>query len=198
MGTRQMPELQESAIEQIIGQIRTESVDFSFGEILNLHTDKEIIIRPEYQRLFRWSPEQRSKLVESILLELPIPQIFLVESEEGILELIDGLQRISSVLHFLEGASIGLEPLTLTGCDIITGVNGLKFDDLPVYYRMKIKRSPIRATIIKKQSKSFVKYQLFMRLNTGGALLSAQEIRNCSSRMVDGGEEFYSFLQKMS
>ena len=77
-------------------------------------------------------------------------------------------------------------------------VNGLKFEDLPVYYRMKIKRSPIRATIIKKQSPSFVKYQMFMRLNTGGSLLSAQEIRNCSSRMVDGGEEFYSFLQTLS
>ena len=123
-----MPELDESLIEQVIGQVRTESVDFSFGEILNLHADKEIIIRPEYQRLFRWSLEQRSKLVESILLELPIPQIFLVESEDGVLELIDGLQRISSVLHFIEASAIDLEPLTLTGCDIITDINGLCFE----------------------------------------------------------------------
>ena len=58
-------------------EIRTTAVDFSFGELLNLHRDAEIVIRPEYQRLFRWSNEQRSRLIESILLGLPIPPIFL-------------------------------------------------------------------------------------------------------------------------
>ena len=62
-------------------EIRTTAVDFSFGELLNLHNDKEIVIRPEYQRLFRWSNEQRSRLIESIILGLPIPPIFLIEGE---------------------------------------------------------------------------------------------------------------------
>ena len=88
-------------------EIRTESVDFSFGELLNLHKDGEIVIRPEYQRLFRWTYEQRSRLIESILLKLPIPPIFLIEDENGILELIDGLQRTSSVLQFMEHDAIG-------------------------------------------------------------------------------------------
>lgn len=179
-------------------EIRTTAVDFSFGELLNLHKDSEIVIRPEYQRMFRWTTEQRSRLIESIILGLPIPPIFLVEGEEGILELIDGLQRTSSVLQFLDHTSIDEPELTLTGCDILDDLNGHTFNSLPLQVRMKIKRTPIRATIINRTGDQFVKYEMFKRLNTGGSLLSAQEIRNCSSRMVDGGSEFYDAIQSMA
>ncbi len=179
-------------------EIRTTTVDFSFGELLNLHNDKEIVIRPEYQRLFRWSNEQRSRLVESIILGLPIPPIFLVEGNDGVLELIDGLQRTSCVLQFLDHNAIGEPELVLTGCDIINQLNGKIFNELPVAVRLKVKRSPIRATIINKSGDAFVKYEMFKRLNTGGSLLSAQEIRNCSSRMVDGGDVFYDAIQEMA
>jgi hypothetical protein len=179
-------------------EIRTTAVDFSFGELLNLHNDKEIVIRPEYQRLFRWTNEQRSRLIESIILGLPIPPIFLVEGQTGILELIDGLQRTSSVLQFLDHNAIGEEELRLVGCDIITDLNSKTFSDLPVAVRLKIKRSPIRATIINKSGDTFVKYEMFKRLNTGGSLLSAQEIRNCSSRMAEGGDIFYDAIQEMA
>lgn len=179
-------------------EIRSTAVDFSYGELLNLHNDKEIIIRPEYQRLFRWSNEQRSRLIESILLGLPIPPIFLIENEDGILELIDGLQRTSSVLQFLDNQAISQPELRLEGCDIIKSLNGLTFHDLPTSLRLKLKRSPIRATIINKSGDPIVKYEMFKRLNTGGSLLSAQEIRNCSSRMIDGGDSFYESIQEMA
>lgn len=179
-------------------EIRTEAIDFSFGEILNLHKDNEIVIRPEYQRLFRWSQVQRSRLIESILLRLPIPPIFLVEDESGVLELIDGLQRISSVLQFLDHKAIDEPELVLKGCDIIKEINGKTFNDFPISIRLAIKRTPIRAVIIKRSGSEFVKYELFKRLNTGGSLLSAQEIRNCSSRMVSGGADFYEQLQGMA
>lgn len=179
-------------------EIRTTAVDFSFGELLNLHNDKEIIIRPEYQRLFRWTNEQRSRLIESIILGLPIPPIFLIEGTDGVLELIDGLQRTSSVLQFLDHSAINEPELILSGCDILTSLNGLRIDDLPTTVRLKIKRSPIRATIINKSGDTFIKYEMFKRLNTGGALLSAQEIRNCSSRMVEGGDVFYDSIQEMA
>lgn len=179
-------------------EIRTTAVDFSFGELLNLHNDKEIVIRPEYQRLFRWSQEQRSRLIESIILGLPIPPIFLVEGPFGVLELIDGLQRTSSVLQFLDHNAIGEPELELVGCDIIDELNGKTFSGLPLAVRLKIKRSPIRATIINKSGDAFVKYEMFKRLNTGGSLLSAQEIRNCSSRMIDGGGVFYDAIQEMA
>ncbi len=179
-------------------EIRTTAVDFSFGELLNLHNDKEIIIRPEYQRLFRWTNEQRSRLIESIILGLPIPPIFMIEGESGVLELIDGLQRTSSVLQFLDHSAINEPNLVLSGCDLLSDLNGLCVDDLPTTIRLKIKRSPIRATIINKSGDAFVKYEMFKRLNTGGALLAAQEIRNCSSRMVEGGDEFYDAIQEMA
>jgi hypothetical protein len=179
-------------------EIRSTAVDFSFGEILNLHRDGEIIIRPEYQRLFRWSNEQRSRLIESVLLSLPIPPIFLIENDNGVLELIDGLQRTSSILQFLDHDAIDQPELTLIGCDILLSLNGMTYNDLPTVQRLKIKRSPIRATIINKTGDQFVKYEMFKRLNTGGSLLSAQEIRNCSSRMIDGGARFYEFIQELA
>lgn len=177
-------------------EIRSTAVDFSFGEILNLHNDDEIVIRPEYQRLFRWSNSQRSRLIESILIGLPIPPIFLIEDKDGILELIDGLQRTSSVLQFLDHSAIEEPELVLEGCEFLTDINGKTYKQLPTVQKLKIKRSPIRATIINRSGSSFVKYEMFKRLNTGGSLLAAQEIRNCSSRMVDGGEEFYNLLQR--
>ncbi|MEG4009228.1 DUF262 domain-containing protein [Microcoleus sp. Pol11C1] len=77
----------EEIIDQKIGEVRTEALDFSFGEIVNLYKSKELIIQAEYQRLFRWSDQQKSRLIESIILELPIPQIFVIENIDSVFEL---------------------------------------------------------------------------------------------------------------
>lgn len=189
----------EEEISARIGEVRTDTFDMSFGEIVNLHNNRELVIQPEYQRLFRWSNQQKSHLIESILLELPIPQIFVIENLDGVLELIDGLQRTSTVLQFIEPDSIKLEPLELEGCTLITALNGKKFHDLPMSLRLGLKRSPIRTVVIKKQSKGFLRYEMFKRLNTGGSNLEPQEIRNCSARMVgDRGVSFYSFIVKLT
>lgn len=193
-----MPTLDE-VIEQRIGEVRTEAIDISFGEIVNLHSTHEFIIQPEYQRLFRWSNEQRSRLVESILLELPIPQIFVIENEDGVFELIDGLQRISSIIQFIEPKQLDLEPLELIGCDLIPELNGKVYDDLSLRLKLTVKRSTVRNTVIKRQSLPRLRYEMFKRLNTGGSILSAQEIRNCNARMVgERGIKFYEFLQKLA
>lgn len=184
--------------EDLDREIRCSAVDFSFGELLNLHKDREVIIQPEYQRLFRWSMEQRSRLIESILLGLPIPPIFLIENDKGVLELIDGLQRVSSVLQFLDHSAVSQPELVLIGCDIIRALNGHAFETLPPVLRLKLKRTPIRATIINRSGDPLVKYEMFKRLNTGGSLLSPQEIRNCSSRMVEGGDKFYETVQGLA
>jgi hypothetical protein len=187
----------EKIIDKTIGEVRTEALDFSFGEIVNLHSEGELIIQPEYQRLFRWSNEQRSRLIESILLELPIPQIFVIERENAVLELIDGLQRVSSVIQFINPSILENEPpLVLQGCDLVDDLNGKKFEDLPLKLKLLIKRSSVRTVVIKRQSKIFLRYTMFKRLNTGGVKLDAQEIRNCSARMVgEDGTRFYSFIQ---
>jgi len=189
----------EEEISERIGEVRTDTFDISFGEIVNLHKNKELIIQPEYQRLFRWSMQQRSHLIESILLELPIPQIFVIENPDGVLELIDGLQRTSTVLQFIEPDSLKLEPLILEGCTLVSALNGKKFHDLPLSLRLSLKRSPIRTVVIKKQSRGFLRYEMFKRLNTGGSNLEPQEIRNCSARMLgEVGVEFYNFLVRLS
>jgi hypothetical protein len=197
----------EKKIESKVGEVRTEAIDISFGELVNLHASKprELIIQPEYQRLFRWSHGQRSRLIESILLDLPIPQIFVIENDDGVLELIDGLQRISSVLHFIDYMlideavrdQVAPEPLVLTGCDLLSDLNGLKFTDLPLKLKLNLKRSSVRMVTIKKTSTHLLRYEMFKRLNTGGSELSPQEIRNCTSRMVGpSGIKFYKFLRE--
>jgi hypothetical protein len=189
----------EKQIDQKIGEVRTEPLDLSYGEIINLHANKELVIQPEYQRLFRWSAEQKSRLIESILLELPIPQIFVIENQDGIYELIDGLQRVSSVLQFVEPAQLQLEGFELQGCDIVPDLNGKKNSDLPLSLRLRLRRSTLRTIVIKRQSKSFLRYEMFKRLNTGGSILAPQEIRNCSARMLgEIGARFYAFLQGLS
>ena len=154
-----------------------------------MYDDAELEISPNYQRLFRWSLNQQSRFIESLLLGLPIPPIFAIETEERRYELIDGLQRISSYLHFIgilkNHDLYGGEKLKLTNCEIVPDLNGLTYNDLPNSLRIKVKRSYIRLYIIKRKSPPRVKYDMFKRLNTGGSLLSAQEIRNSTIRLLD-------------
>lgn len=187
----------EEIIDKRIGEIRISNLDISYSEIINLHETNEIVIHPDYQRLFRWSQGQSSRLIESILLGLPIPQIFFIENEDGILELIDGLQRVSSVIAFINPEKIDKEPLILDGCELVPELNSLRFSELPMVLKLNLKRSVCRAVIIKKQSLSELRYAMFKRLNTGGEILSHQEVRNCTSRMVgETGVKFYRFLQE--
>lgn len=195
--TTKVPSKIEEAIDKKVGEVRVEGLDLSFGEIMSLLSNKELDLYPDFQRYFRWSDEQRSRLIESILLGLPIPQLFLVETEKGVWELIDGLQRICSVIQFIQPELIELNHLQLEGCDIIPELNGLTLSNLPLSLRLKIKRSPVRTVVIKKQSTRLLRYSMFKRLNTGGEALSPQEIRNCQARMLGaGGTKFYDFLRQ--
>ena len=102
--TTVIPNLSE-IIDEKIREVRVRELDISFGELISLHEGKELIISPDYQRLFRWTEQQQSRLIESILVGLPIPPIFVVENQNGVLELVDGLQRISTVLRFMSSDS---------------------------------------------------------------------------------------------
>lgn len=184
-------------IDKKVGEVRTESLDISVGELIALHHNQELVIQPDFQRLFRWSLEQRSRLVESMLLELPIPSIFVIERENGVLELIDGLQRTSSLIQFINPQALDLDLLKLEGCDLVPELNGLSFEELPLTLRLRLKRTGIRTVVIKRQSSQFLRYEMFKRLNTGGAKLSEQDIRNVNARMIGAhGVAFYDFLTK--
>ena len=81
--------------------VRTDAYQMSIGEIVSMYDNREITIDPEFQRLFRWDVGQKSKLIESLLLGIPLPPIFVFENEDSSWELIDGLQRISTILEFM-------------------------------------------------------------------------------------------------
>lgn len=92
-----------SLIENVDRQIietRTKSLDVSLNELYDMYLNEELQIAPDYQRLFRWGEEKQSRFIESLILEMPVSPIYVVELEHGIYELIDGLQRISSYFHF--------------------------------------------------------------------------------------------------
>jgi hypothetical protein len=188
-----------NAVDEKISAVRTQSLDFSFNELADMHADGELIIDPEFQRMFRWSEGGQARFIESLLLELPIPPIFLIEREDRVYELIDGLQRISSFLHFrgqlkLDGET--LAPLVLSDCDIVTELNGKTHADLPRALEIKLKRSYIRAEILRKESDHRLRYYMFKRLNTGGERLAEQEVRNATIRLLS--EDFNNFLITLS
>jgi uncharacterized protein with ParB-like and HNH nuclease domain len=138
-----------------IDLLSTKSIDLSFNELLDMYGNKEFEIDPNYQKLLRWSDERKSKFIESLILEMPIPPIYVVENTEGTYELIDGLQRIYSYLHFrgaLEVNKVQERSLRLSGCDIVKELNGYTFGELPRAIQLKVKRKLIRVEVIRKGS----------------------------------------------
>ncbi len=179
------------AADAQVAKVRTQGKDYSFNELLSMYDDDELIIAPEYQRLYRWSIVQSSRFIESVILELPLPPIFVIEVAEGRYELIDGLQRISSYFYFrgkLLAPHRNIAPgdvLTLDGCDIVQELDGFTYASLPRALEIKLKRHTIRVEVIRKESESRIRYHMFKRLNKGGSILSEQEIRNCTIRLLD-------------
>ena len=184
-------------------EIRTDKLDMSYGEITNLYENNELVIRPEYQRLFRWTPTQKSRFIESILLGFPTPAIFVAEDEQGVWELVDGLQRISTVLEFLGVLRKEKDELfpssTLIGAGRKPRLPSLKnvtYKDLSLQARLSIKRAGCRVEVIKIGSKSTMKYDVFERLNTGGSELTPQEVRNCIFRATN--PEFVEWVDRLA
>lgn len=175
-------------VEERLRLTRTQSFDISVGEILSIRERGELVIRPEFQRLFRWSIEKQSRFIESLLLEIPVPPIFVIETDSGVYELIDGLQRITSVMNFFNEES----PLVLEGCDIVRELNGHTAPTLPLALRLRVKRVPLRMVVVKRESSPHAKYEMFYRLNTGGEPATDQEVRNCVIRIIDN--KFNQFI----
>ena len=193
------------AIESRRKKVSTHSLDLSFNELVDMHEseEKELDISPDYQRLFRWSPGARSRFIESLLLEMPVPPIYVVEEADNKYVLIDGLQRISSYLHLrglleanhLEPAVKKGEKLVLTDCDIVKELNGKTFDDLGTALQIKLKRAFIRVEVVRKGSDAHLKYHMFKRLNDGGVGLTPQQLRNCSIRLLS--PKFIDFIKTL-
>lgn len=178
-------------------ELITSTIDYNLESLSRLIDERTIDLAPKYQRRFRWDDKRKSKLIESFLMNVPIPPIFLNEDDFGEYSVIDGKQRLSSISEFLSGK------LSLINLEIFKDLNGLNFFDLPREFQNSLKiRATIRAIIILRQSDKDIKYEVFQRLNTGGVRLNAQEIRNSAfpgklnDRIIElsEGKLFYKLL----
>lgn len=175
-----------------------DSFDISVKELISMADEEIINIAPEYQRQFRWPEENQSKLVESVLLGIPVPNLFMAANRDGSWELIDGVQRLNSLIHFCGNeeqiARFELkEPLKLKGLEVLTEFNGATFSDLPHSLRLKFSLRPLKVTTLSDKSDLKVRFDLFERLNTGGIKLTPQEIRACVFR-----GQFNDFLAELA
>lgn len=191
-----MSDLQEQ-IDIRSKEIHTDSYPISIGEVISMYKDGDIDIHPEFQRFFRWNPFQKTMLIESILLNIPIPPIFVAQRKDGIWDIVDGLQRMSTILQFVgvledEKGKL-LSPLILEKTKLLPSLQDKKFGEeeaespnsFTEVQRRYFKRSKLSFIIIQKESDDSSKYELFQRLNTGGSSLTPQEVRSCLMVMVN-------------
>ncbi len=178
----------DQEIEERRTEIHSDGYPMSIGEIMNLYRDGELDIHPEFQWYYRWSDEQKSRLIESLLLGIPIPSIFVSQREDGVWDVIDGLQRLSTILEFAgelqDSAGQKLPPLSLKKTKYLPSLEGKVWSSenpdthIGSANRLLIRRSKLDVKIILRESSEDSKYELFQRLNTGGSQLSEQELRN--------------------
>lgn len=151
--------------------------DFSLQGLQEMVDGQIIDLRPKYQRRERWEVERQSELIESFLLNIPVPPIYLAEEEYGVYSIIDGKQRITAVSDYLNGV------FQLKGLQAFPEINGARFRDLPKTLQNALKIRPyLRVYTLLKQSHPQLKYEVFIRLNRGGIQLNNQEIRNVAFR----------------
>ncbi|MGI1822627.1 DUF262 domain-containing protein [Exiguobacterium sp. TRN 1102] len=191
-------------------EIYTDSYTMSIGELANMYVEGELELQPEYQRFFRWSNTQKTAFIESILLGIPIPPIFIFQKEDGIWTVIDGLQRLSTIFQFMgilevkDDEEYKVEDLELQETRFLPSLKGKKWergdldlesDKISTNLKLFFKRSRMDVKIIQYTSDVDAQYELFQRLNTGGATLSHQEIRN--SLMVMENKEFFTWFESL-
>ena len=168
----------------------TDGYSMSIGEIVSMYKDGELDINPDYQRKFRWTIPQRSRLIESILIGVPLPSIFVYQNEKGIWEVVDGVQRISTILEFVgelkDENEDKLPPSVLSRTKLLPDLEGITWSKLPKEpLQLDFRRSKIEIKIIKNTSHRNAKFEVFQRLNYAPTILSGQEYRNAVLVMLD-------------
>lgn len=155
--------------------VYTEQKDFPLSTIREMCDDGDIVTNPDYQRDFVYTPKQSSKLIESMLIGIPIPTVYLCQENDETWSVIDGQQRITSFVSYLKNE------FPLSGLTELKELNGLSFKDMDKALQKKLKSSSLKAICILKESQE-LKYEIFARLNQGAVSLKPQELRNCIYR----------------
>lgn len=194
-----MPDLQSQLNEQK-RKVDFNTYDMSLKELVSMISDGIINISPDYQRQFRWGEERQSLLIESLFLGIPVPSLFMATNSDGTWEVIDGVQRLSTVVNFVSDidaparTKIGKPtPLTLIDLEKLTNFVGKKFNDLSLSLQREFLLKPIKVITLSDKSDKLVRFDLFERLNTGGVKLTDQEIRNCIFK-----GDFINFIKELS
>ena len=187
-------------------EIHSDGYPMSIGELINLYRDEELDIHPEFQRYFRWSDEQKSRLIESILLGIPIPSVFVSQRDDGVWDVIDGIQRLSTIFELAgilkDENGQALPPLVLKKTRYLPSLEGKLWANEPVESaigtanRLIIRRSKIDVKIVLRESSESSKYELFQRLNTGGSQLTDQELRN--AMLISVNPEIYRWIANLA
>lgn len=162
------------------GEVRivTEQARYPLPTLSELFSKNKYNLHPEFQRRRRWSQEKKSKLIESFIINVPVPPVFLYEVDYASFEVMDGLQRITTIIDFYE------DRYSLVGLEEWAELNGKKYSELPERIKEGIDRRYLSAIILLKESAKDndeadrLKKLVFERLNTGGVRLSPQETRN--------------------
>lgn len=161
-------------------KFRVDHFDIVISEYVNRYKANKVVLDPPYQRVFRWDIEKQSTLIESILIGIPLPPIFAFSNDEYNWEIIDGVQRTTTLLRFLAPELFGEDAKNqvIQGCSILTSLNGIKISELPENIISAIENFRLRIELVEDTSDSYSQYLLFSRLNNNGEPLSAQELRN--------------------
>ncbi|MBU4432755.1 DUF262 domain-containing protein, partial [Patescibacteria group bacterium] len=155
-------------------EIKTDGYPMSISEWISMYEKKELDIHPEFQRFYRWSPSQKTGLIESILLGIPLPPIFVSQRDDGVWDVVDGLQRLSTIFQFAgilrDEKGKDVAPLVLQKTKYLPSLQGIQWNNLatpsktlPKELQLLIKRSKLSASIVLKESDETAKYDLFQR-----------------------------------
>jgi uncharacterized protein with ParB-like and HNH nuclease domain len=193
-------ELNEDDSRKIVWQAK----DFSIREFASMLQDGDLDLQPEYQRKYVATPKIASKLIESVIMDVPIPVIYLAEEQDGTYSVIDGQQRLTSFLSFINGKYPSGDTFKLTGLKVYKELNRKTFADLEKEHQNKIRKTTLHTIVIKKESNEDVKFEIFERLNTGSIKLNEDEIRNTVYRgeyikllaELEESETFHNVVQK--
>lgn len=179
MSTAKQPKEEDISAKYANTQLRIVRTNLDYSiDYLKSSLGSSIDLEPQYQRRSRWDNKKRSLLIESLLLNIPVPPIFLFEIEYGQYEVVDGRQRLETLKDFLDNL-FPLKNLTYW-----KELNGKRFKELPVIIQRGLLRRTISATVLlaettrPEDSEIDVRMVLFNRLNTGGVQLNPQELRN--------------------
>lgn len=166
-------------------KIKIYTQQMTLGDIIDRLENDEINLSPDFQRRADlWTPKQQSLLIESILLKLPIPSFYFDGADDNKWQVVDGLQRISTIKNFVIKDKDGnTDALRLEGLELLA-YNGYTFRKLPREFQRRIKTFPITVSVIEKESPAEAKYNIFSRLNKGGLVLKPQEIRNALNQGI--------------